>query len=238
MARKLRVEYPAAIHHVMNPDADRREPIFLDEADRQRFVQTLGEVGAKTGWLHAWLDFKLQIADRRFTPAARAPAGSIGGTSCSGISSPDATSRSSSMVRVAAISRAWRWSGCGPDSRRRENRPCRRNARRRVGAVGAGFEMRASFRNPLRQMMAAPRPSCHTSSADPSESGLNWRVWRAAFWRTASSHSSRPSLTGRLGSAHRSQRGLGQRTIKRRSGTPSRFSCSHSSYRLAKHSKL
>jgi len=42
MARKLRVEYPGAIYHVMNR-GDRREPIFRDEADRKRFVETLGE---------------------------------------------------------------------------------------------------------------------------------------------------------------------------------------------------
>ncbi len=49
MARKLRVEYPGAIYHVMNR-GDRREPIFKDEADYQRFVETLGAVCAKTGW--------------------------------------------------------------------------------------------------------------------------------------------------------------------------------------------
>ena len=55
MARKLRVEYPGAIYHVMNR-GDRREPIFLDEADRQRFVETLAEVCAKTGWqVHAYV---------------------------------------------------------------------------------------------------------------------------------------------------------------------------------------
>ena len=54
MARKLRVEYPGAIYHVMNR-GDRREPIFLDDADRVRFVQTLGEACVKTDWqLHAW----------------------------------------------------------------------------------------------------------------------------------------------------------------------------------------
>jgi len=31
MARKLGVEYPGAIYHVMNR-GDRREPIFLDDA--------------------------------------------------------------------------------------------------------------------------------------------------------------------------------------------------------------
>ena len=45
MARKLRVEYPGAIYHVMNR-GDCREPIFQDEADRQRFVETLGEACA------------------------------------------------------------------------------------------------------------------------------------------------------------------------------------------------
>ena len=53
MARKLRVEYPGAIYHVLNR-GDRREPIFQDDTDRQRFVETLGEACAKTGWqVHA-----------------------------------------------------------------------------------------------------------------------------------------------------------------------------------------
>ena len=55
MARKLRVEYPGAIYHVMNR-GDRRERIFVDDADRQRFVDTLGEACAKTGWqVHAYV---------------------------------------------------------------------------------------------------------------------------------------------------------------------------------------
>ena len=55
MARKLRVEYPGAIYHVLNR-GDRREPIFKDDADRQRFVETLGEACAKTGWqVHAYV---------------------------------------------------------------------------------------------------------------------------------------------------------------------------------------
>ncbi len=53
MPRKLRVEYPGAIYHVMNR-GDRREPIFKDDADRKRFLETLGEACAKTGWqVHA-----------------------------------------------------------------------------------------------------------------------------------------------------------------------------------------
>jgi hypothetical protein len=37
MARKLRVEYPGAIYHVMNR-GDRREPIFKDDRYRRRFI--------------------------------------------------------------------------------------------------------------------------------------------------------------------------------------------------------
>lgn len=53
MPRKLRVEYEGAIYHVMNR-GDRRELIFLDDEDRQSFLNTLGEACAKTGWqVHA-----------------------------------------------------------------------------------------------------------------------------------------------------------------------------------------
>ena len=54
MPRKLRLEYPGAIYHVMNR-GDRREDIVWDEADRRRFAETLGEACGKTGWqVHAW----------------------------------------------------------------------------------------------------------------------------------------------------------------------------------------
>ena len=54
MARKLRVEYPGAIYHLMNR-GDRRESIFKDDEDRQRFLGTLGEACVKTGWqVHAY----------------------------------------------------------------------------------------------------------------------------------------------------------------------------------------
>jgi REP element-mobilizing transposase RayT len=49
MARKLRVEYPGAVYHVMNR-GDRREPIFKDDKDRMLFLETLGECCGKTGW--------------------------------------------------------------------------------------------------------------------------------------------------------------------------------------------
>ena len=54
MARKLRVEYAGAIYHVMNR-GDRREPIFLDNPDRELFTSTLGETCLKTAWkVHAY----------------------------------------------------------------------------------------------------------------------------------------------------------------------------------------
>jgi REP element-mobilizing transposase RayT len=54
MARKLRVEYPGGIYHVMSR-GDRREPIFNDDQDRELFLETLGQACAKTGWqVHAY----------------------------------------------------------------------------------------------------------------------------------------------------------------------------------------
>ena len=54
VARKLRTQYPGAIYHVMNR-GDRQNPIFADDADRQRFLATLSEACQKTGWqMHAY----------------------------------------------------------------------------------------------------------------------------------------------------------------------------------------
>ena len=54
MARKLRIEYPGAIYHVMNR-GDRCEPIFKNDVDRRRFLETLAETCVKTAWqVHAW----------------------------------------------------------------------------------------------------------------------------------------------------------------------------------------
>jgi len=53
MPRKLRVEYAGALYHLLNR-GDRRELIFKDDTDRQRFLDTLGECCAKTDWrVHA-----------------------------------------------------------------------------------------------------------------------------------------------------------------------------------------
>jgi hypothetical protein len=54
MPRKLRLQYPGAIYHVMNR-GDRRERIFEDDEDRHRFLKTLSEACEKTGWqVHAY----------------------------------------------------------------------------------------------------------------------------------------------------------------------------------------
>ncbi len=54
MPRKMRVEYPGALYHLMSR-GDRREPIFKDDRDRVCFLETLGEACGKTGWrVQAW----------------------------------------------------------------------------------------------------------------------------------------------------------------------------------------
>jgi hypothetical protein len=40
MPRKLRIEYPGAMYHVMNR-GDHRENIFKDDEDHRRFLSTL-----------------------------------------------------------------------------------------------------------------------------------------------------------------------------------------------------
>jgi putative transposase len=68
MARKLRVEYPGAIYHLINR-GDRVEPIFKDDTDRQRFLERLGETCRKTGWqVHA-----LCLMDNRFHLVVETP---------------------------------------------------------------------------------------------------------------------------------------------------------------------
>ena len=53
MPRKLRLEFEGAVYHMMNR-GDRREATFRDDADRRRFLETVGEVCTKTDWqVHA-----------------------------------------------------------------------------------------------------------------------------------------------------------------------------------------
>lgn len=54
MPRKLRVEYPGAIYHLMNR-GDRQEAIFRDDGDLEMFLATLATCCRKTDWeVHAW----------------------------------------------------------------------------------------------------------------------------------------------------------------------------------------
>jgi REP element-mobilizing transposase RayT len=49
MARKLRIQYPGAIYHIMNR-GDHQERIFLDDTDRRSFLWTLEQTCQKTDW--------------------------------------------------------------------------------------------------------------------------------------------------------------------------------------------
>ena len=54
MPRKLRVEYPGAIYHLLSR-GNRKENIFRSDVDRQDFLKTLAETCLKTGWqVHAY----------------------------------------------------------------------------------------------------------------------------------------------------------------------------------------
>lgn len=54
MARPLRLEFPGAVYHI-TARGDRREAIFLDDEDRQRFIHLLGsEVGQQRWLLYAY----------------------------------------------------------------------------------------------------------------------------------------------------------------------------------------
>ena len=54
MARKLRIQFPGAIYHIMSR-GDRREDIFRDDFDRESFLKTLADACAKTAWqVHAF----------------------------------------------------------------------------------------------------------------------------------------------------------------------------------------
>jgi REP element-mobilizing transposase RayT len=54
MARKLRIEYPGAIYHLMSR-GDRRELIFHEDSDRSMFLEVLGQACDRTGWqIHAY----------------------------------------------------------------------------------------------------------------------------------------------------------------------------------------
>ena len=54
MSRPIRIEFSGALYHVTSR-GDRREPIFEDDADRERFLDVLGDVCDDFNWVcHAW----------------------------------------------------------------------------------------------------------------------------------------------------------------------------------------
>ena len=55
MARPLRIQYPGAVYHAM-ARGNQGRPIFRDDQDRRRFLETLAEACEKTGWeIHAYV---------------------------------------------------------------------------------------------------------------------------------------------------------------------------------------
>lgn len=54
MPRRMRVQFPGAIYHVMSR-GDQRDDIFFDDVDRHDFIKTLAEACQKTSWqVHAF----------------------------------------------------------------------------------------------------------------------------------------------------------------------------------------
>ena len=49
MSRPIRIEYAGAVYHVM-ARGNHGQPIFRDDQDRRRFLETVGEACEKTGW--------------------------------------------------------------------------------------------------------------------------------------------------------------------------------------------
>ena len=70
MPRKLRIEYPGAIYHVMSR-GDRREDIFVDDVDRQDFIKTLAESCQKAGWQEGDLTERRKSDPAKLAIAAR-----------------------------------------------------------------------------------------------------------------------------------------------------------------------
>ncbi len=55
MPRKPRIEYEGAVYHVMSR-GNRQADIYNDDTDRERFLETLADVSARTGWIvHAYV---------------------------------------------------------------------------------------------------------------------------------------------------------------------------------------
>ena len=72
MARKLRVEFPGAIYHVMSR-GDRRKAIFLDDVDRRDFLaeRIVAEELARLGWSQEELEARRKSDPAKLAMAAR-----------------------------------------------------------------------------------------------------------------------------------------------------------------------
>ena len=54
MSRPIRIEFSGALYHVTSR-GDRREAIYEDDVDRERFLSVLGQVSEDFNWVcHAW----------------------------------------------------------------------------------------------------------------------------------------------------------------------------------------
>lgn len=54
MARPIRIEFSGALYHITSR-GDRREAIYEDDTDRERFLEVLGKVAEDFNWVcHAW----------------------------------------------------------------------------------------------------------------------------------------------------------------------------------------
>ncbi|MBU6402381.1 MAG: transposase [Verrucomicrobia bacterium] len=75
MARRLRLEYPGAIYHVMSRGAPGGR-LFRTDADRALFLKTLSEACRRTSWeIHAWCLMKNHVHLVIETPCANLSAG-------------------------------------------------------------------------------------------------------------------------------------------------------------------
>ena len=102
MARKLRIQYPGAIYHVMNR-GDHQELTFADDDDRSLFVSTLAEVCQRAGWqIHSFC--LMSIRKNSLPRGARA-------TPSKSTSPPSSGQRPRSWS--VGLRSGWRWEHAG-----------------------------------------------------------------------------------------------------------------------------
>jgi REP element-mobilizing transposase RayT len=73
MARPIRIEFEGALYHV-TARGDRREAIYEDDADRERFLDLLGRVAGDFNWVvHAYC-----LMDNHYHLLIETPDGNLG----------------------------------------------------------------------------------------------------------------------------------------------------------------